>query len=168
MTKANFIIEEHYIFAQKISEHYCNLVGIAFTEDICSEGLVGLVKAASSYRANLLSFKSWAAFRIRCEIREWVKSQCRGLKGKARRQAVILPFEDWSSELTIDGLEDAVCTKDQICKLLERIPVTWASVIRLHYMEGFTFKKIGEMNGYSRNNASAIHVRALKRMRELL
>lgn len=162
---ANSIIEEHYVFARKISEHYCNLIGLGFTEDVHAEGLVGLVKAANSYLPSKLSFKSWAAFKIRCEIREWIKSQFRGQKGDARRQAIIFPLEDWSSELTIDGLEDAVCTKDQICKLLERIPVTWASVIRLHYMEGMSFKKIGDKNGYTRNNASAIHIRALKRMR---
>lgn len=167
MTIANTVIEEHYVFARKISEHYCNLVGIAFTEDICAEGFVGLVKAANSYQANMLPFKSWAAFKIRCEIREWVKSQCRGLKGEARRQAVMLPFDDWSSEFAIDGLENAVRIKDQIYKLLECIPVTWREVICLHYMKGYTFRRIGEINGYSKNNASAIHMRALKRMRDL-
>jgi RNA polymerase sigma factor (sigma-70 family) len=166
MTMTNLVVEEHYIFAQKISEHYCNRIGIDFTEDICAEGLVGLVKASNCHQTNLLSFKSWAAFKIRCEIREWIKSQFRGQKGEARSQATILPLENCSNEFAVDGLENVVCNKDQIYKLLECIPANWREVICLHYMEGYTFKKIGEKLGYSKNNASSIHMRALGKMKD--
>ena len=80
----------------------------------------------------------------------------------------MLLFEDWSSEFAVDGLENAVCAKDQVYKLLKGIPDSWRKVICLYYMEGYTFKRIGEINGYSKNNASAIHMRALKRMRDLI
>lgn len=163
-TIANAVIEEHCSFANAISRRYCRRIGLDITEDIEAEGIVGLVKAADSYLASKLSFKSWASFKIKCEIREYIKRQFRGQKGDAKKRAIMIPIEDLPIETSVDGLEKGVCNKDQIRKLLKHIPKDWREVITLYYVNGYSLREIGKIKGYTKSNASRIRLAALKRM----
>ena len=164
MNATNIIIEEYYIFAKIISKRYCNQIGFDMTEDIEAEGFVGLVKAVNGHLPGRLSFKSWASFKIRSEIRDYIKRQLRGQKGEAKKQAITVPLED--VEISVDGAERKVYKKDQIRKLLRLIPKSWQEVIILYYVKGYNLREIGKIKGYTKANASRIKIKALRRMKK--
>ena len=161
---ANAIAEEHFDFAKIISRKYCRQIGFDCNEDIESEGLVGLVKAINSHLPLRLSFKSWAAFKIRTEISTYIKDQFRTKKGMAKKQAIMVSVEE--VDLVRNVLEKQTCVKDQVSKLLKFIPEHWRKVLILHYIRGYSLKEIGDSKGYSKANASRIKMAALRKIKK--
>lgn len=164
--KSRSLIEEHFNFCKIISKRYCNSIGLDVTKDISAEGFVGLVRAANSHNPDKSPFKSWAAFKIRCEISNYIKSQFGTKKGKSKREAVQFDIEENNFRLedTSSNTEKRVINKDRVSKLLQCISEKWKKVIRMHYVGGYSLAEIGILNGYTRSNASRIKRAALAKM----
>lgn len=167
MTIAQMVAEEHYTFAKIISKRYCFKIGFDITEDLEAEGFVGLVKATNSYMPGKLSFRSWAAFNIRNEIRSSIKNNFRTKKGQARMSATTISIDDIDAlcESSSNSIERKFCNKNRIQKLMYSIPKKWQEVIILHFVYGYSLKEIGDIKGYTRANASRIKREAIIKMR---
>lgn len=169
MTIAQMVAEEHYTFAKIISRRYCLKIGFDMTEDLEAEGLVGLVKATNSYMPGKLSFKSWAAFNIRSEIRSSIKNNFRTKKGQARMGAITISIGDIDALYeSSSSIESKFCNKSQLRKLMGSIPERWKEVIILHFVYGYNLREIGVMKGYTKANASRIKIAAVRKMRSAL
>ena len=170
MTIAQMVAEEHYTFAKIISKQYCFKIGYDMTEDLEAEGLVGLVKATNSYMPGRLSFKSWAAFKIRSEIRSSIGNNFRTKKGQARVGATIISIDDIDAlcESSSSSIERKFCNKNRIQKLMYSIPEKWQEVITLYFICGYNLREIGVMKGYTKANASRIKMAAVRKMRSAL
>lgn len=164
-------ITEHYTFAKIISRRFCSKIGFDFTEDIEAEGFVGLVKAANSYKiSKKLTFKSWAAFKIRSEIQGYIGYKYKTKKGRAEKIAIKIAINelDFIYEASPSRFEKDFCNRDLIRELMKSIPSTWQEVIFLYYIRGYTLREIGEMKGYTKANASRLRTRAIEKMNKAL
>lgn len=128
---------------------------------------MGLVKAANSYKTGGATFKSWAAFKIRCEIRDYIKQHYRTRKGRAKRIAVAISVDelDMLCEIPSKSAEEKLCNKNLIRMLMKNIPKGWQEVVFLYYIWGYNLREIGDMKGYTKSNASRIKKAAIIKMR---
>lgn len=69
----NRLIQAHMDMVPRLASDYRGKRGIPF-EDLCQEGMVGLVQAARNYRPGPQKFSSWAIQRIRGQIQNFINS----------------------------------------------------------------------------------------------
>lgn len=166
MTTAQTLAKKYYTFSKMISKQYCRKIGFGITEDLESEGFVGLVKAANSYKPGRLTFKSWAAFKIRSEIQSSIKNNFRTKKGLARTNTTTISMDDTDAlhEVFCNSIENKICNRNQLRKLMSFIPERCKEVIILHFFYGYRLREVGDMKGYTRANASRIKREAVETM----
>lgn len=165
------LINNYYNFAVRIIRKHCVYINFDVNEDLIAIGLIGLVLAAKTHDKKKLPFKSWASFKIRCEINSFIKNQIRTKKGKEKQKAITIPLSTIYDSCEFENINDynpekLFINKNLIDEFLKKIPKRSVDVIILYIKHGYTFLEIGKLKNYSRSNASAIYLKALKTLKE--
>lgn len=157
------------------------LVGLEF-EDRLSIGYLALVEAAESYDPSRSQFSTYAITKIRHALleanRTWrpgkrnhshrvfltsLHAPLLSAEGESRLLEEMLPDDDDVFATVAEGL-----AQEHLQRAIERLPDRERTVIVRHFLEGITFRQIGEEIGISESRAYQLHVQALKRLRDRL
>lgn len=168
------LVEEHLLFARKIAKNHAKQHWRHY-DDILQESRLGLVEAAESFVPGRgCEFTTWAYFRCRGRILDWLRSQnLKGYRGASRREG-----KPWVSSLTDDETArdsfvhhdpfDYVDSFDEFASFLTSLPETDAACVRLVYVEGLNNREAGERLGINPKAVSQLVQRSAATLAVLL
>lgn len=174
-TKRNLLVEEHLRLVRPIAQNVSRSLPVCFElDDLISQGYIGLIEAAVSYRPGHragLSFSTYAKFKIKFAILESVRRRV---------------YRDATQTTTLDGVAEPSTTSEveiriDQARLVQRLreavaalPPDQREVIELHYVKGLQLVDLapliekGPMMGKSVGRASHLKTAALKALRATL
>jgi len=162
----NRIVESHLKLVVGLIQRYSNIMqgdmGTLF-----SEGVNALTDAVERYDPNRgVKFITFATHWIKGRLKDFIKRYVRRRKHETPSKREIDTDENIVSKIDRyiahkenpeTGMMNAVMVKE----LLKRLPRKEAEIIRMHWLEGKTFKEIGDKLGMTYARAEQIEKKAL-------
>ena len=164
----------HYLpYARKVAAHLYgrHLRCETSVEDYIQWACVGLMEAFDHFQLDRgAQFTTYALPRMLGAIRDGLEAMT------GRWQEISTAPEDMEMLMSAEaegsdqvGLElERGQTRLRLHGLLKRLTVREESVLRLHYLQGWSFKEIGRDLGITKGRVSQLHGQALERLRGLL
>lgn len=164
----------HYLpYARKVAAHLYgrHLRCETTVEDYIQWACLGMVEAFDHFQLNRgAQFTTYALPRVLGAIRDGLET----ITG--RWQEFPVAPEDMENLMSAEavgpdqaGLElERGQMRLRLHGLLKRLTAREESVLRLHYLQGWTFKDIGQDLGITKGRVSQLHGQALERLRHLL
>lgn len=166
------LVTDYLGWADKLSTRYFNAYGLPERDydDIKQIGRVGLWRAAEKYDPSRGRFASHAKWWIEGQIKThaglyyWT-TPSKDRPGRRRIKEIeynSFPDELWNSiKFSTNGTAKRVADKDMVTKVLAKIPLRLANVLRAYLMEGYTLQEIGDQLGVCRERARQLRDKGL-------
>lgn len=137
-------------------------------DDLVSEGVLGLMKAAASYNPALgVPFPAWALVKIRGEMLQYVRDEARRhteelFELTAEQALQTEPFAETDAELSREGV------MQHVRHAWDALPPRERKVLYWYYVRQQDMRAIGEQLGISKGRVCHLHKRALALLRREL